>query len=250
MLVGSLKRRNILEIILTWIGATLYGSGEKIYFFNIKFEVIGAIWFLLSLFWTKLYYSCIDRIKNKRVKYITLFISSIFGFVLTKYIWLPFSLNTMFICVVFYSVGRIFCEEKIFDKKYSKIFLINSIIGFIFCSYWCKTNVATNYYNLYYFNMFDGILGAFLLIYFCSKLKIKFLNSFFAWCGKNSLYILCFHTIEGRGLIPWKSLINIENTIFTIFMRISVAIVATYIYKYFMEKKRGKEEVDNKKLHI
>lgn len=91
---------------------TLYGSGTGIEFFlnkSLHIQAIGAIWFLVAMFWGNLIFNGLLKIKEQlgELLVITLILlMSILGFYLTKKgIYLPWSLNAALVSQVFYYAG-------------------------------------------------------------------------------------------------------------------------------------------------
>lgn len=227
--IGSIN--NMIRNFTKWAMAMLYGSGDIDTFMNIHIEPIGTIWFLLSLFWIRFIFNLIMKIDRKYLRVLIIVILNIIGFILPKIVWLPLSLETAFIAINFYYVGYILNNKKMLDRINGKVFAICFII-WIIGSKFIVTYCVNNYYNLYYLNIIIGIIGTINVIYLCKKIEsIKYINDILSWIGKNSLYILCIHGMEGRGIIPWNIIIKKNNTFILIIRRITFALVMTVIYK-------------------
>ena len=242
-----IKQENVIDIAMQWIQAILYGSGEDRLFLGISIRAIGAIWFLISLFWAQLLFNYFLKINSRCMKIAFLIFFSLLGFILPNYIWLPFSIETAFVAILFLYVGYLMRNKKIFenkfDFKYKCIIFITWLIGAKFC----KTLVDSNYYNFYYFNILIGICGSYLLIELSKVINIytNYVKRFLQWCGENSLYILCVHGAEGRGIVPWGRLGKINNLFIVICRRFSFGILGSIVVVYLRNclKKIGGKNV-------
>ena len=237
---------DVFKTFSKWCLSMLYGTGEKVDFLGLDVQPIGAIWFLLSLFWTKLLYNVIVQVTNSNSCkiYIIIIFLSIFGLVLPKYIWLPLSIETSLITILFYRLGYDFKHYNIIEHlNAKKIVLLTLVWGTISCK--IQTSVVSSYYSMYYINILSGVIGSIVLLYFCIKLKkIEKAQLILTWFGNNSLFILCFHAIEGRGVIPWNRIIHMNNLIIRIMRRMLFAIICSYIWvklkQFFVEKNNRK----------
>lgn len=233
--------RYLLENLKIWGMATLYGSGDIKEFLGIYIEPIGTIWFLLSLFWVRTLFNLIMKIDKEYVRILIIISISVVGFLLPKIVWLPLSIETSFIVVLFYYTGYILKQKSILNKIDKKSFIVLSII-WICSSKFIVTYCVKNYYNLYYINILIGIIGSMVVLCICKKVeKIKYVSDIFAWIGENSLYILCAHAAEGRGIIPWKKIIKSNNIVINIIKRETFPLLVTVIYKKVIRKKDEKK---------
>lgn len=229
-----IKQDDAMQIMRGWIDSLLFGSGEIKginYFTGNVINEIGAIWFLLSLFWVQILFNFLCKIKSEKKQIVIMIMTSIIGFILPKYIWLPLSIETSFVAIIFYFVGYQLKQKKIMEKKLN--FTVKVLIGIIWIlgACCCNTNIVSNTYNLWYINIVTGILGSYLVIEISKSIEKNknFIKNFLQWCGKNSLYILCIHAIEGRGVIPWNKIINSKSIVVRIIERMSFPLITTWI---------------------
>lgn len=182
------------------------------------------VWFLVALFWCRVAFDFILRIKNDVFKLILCILVPLLAVNLYVYVKMPFSFLTGLSAVGFYAMGSFlkrmnFQENKRIWKNFP-----------VFLSAWfvCFFSTGTlaiwrNAYNGFYILDCLGALAIFLILYIVVE-KGKTDNrmwNFLKWCGVNSLIILCVHAIE-FGLINYP----FEKTLLTqYFLWYSVYVV-------------------------
>ena len=173
--------------------ASFWGSGSvnhsSLYFADIP--SIGAIWFLLALFWCKNTYNIIP--KNNKYLYGIVLILSITATIIDRYaVNLPFALLPGISALVFFATGSYAKQNSISWK-----WLLLGIPVWIYCIAFSGMSIVRCYYNCYPLDVIGGITGT-CAIYLLSKMIHSFsalISHAFTWLGKNSLAILCFHLV-------------------------------------------------------
>lgn len=248
-LIAIIQHKDATQVLLNWTKIILYGAGEKETFLGNDIEAIGAIWFLLSLFWTKNIFNAISFMKNETIKRIIITILMIVGFILPNYIWLPLSIETSFIAITFFYIGYMMNKYNIFDKKIKmkrkNILLLIIIWGII--GYFCNTSMARNIYNLYIINIVEGVMGSIIIIYFSQKIENEIKKrKIIKWMGENSLYILCCHCLEGKRIIPWRKVIPTKGIFTNIICRLFFSIMPALIIAKIVKKESKQIEIRKK----
>ncbi|NOW21736.1 acyltransferase family protein [Clostridium butyricum] len=113
-------RSDSFSISSQFWGILISQGGSENHVYNI------VMWFLPCLFVTEIIFYLIRKeITQSKLIYVILFIFSILGFILSKYlpIRLPWSIDTMFVGIVFYGIGyllynKLINYEKNSEKKY------------------------------------------------------------------------------------------------------------------------------------
>jgi fucose 4-O-acetylase-like acetyltransferase len=203
-LLLSIARKS--DLVSEWIIAAIYGgssSHDSIILANMP--MIGAIWFLLALFWCKNIYNIIERnVTSPQKTFILCLIISLIAIIAYKeIISLPLSINQGLSALIFYNIGhqiRLRGGFENINKITVTILVILWIIAFIFS-------------ELYMVDCTFGILpldilgavGGTILIYYISKFvnKIKYLSKILAYVGINSLAFLCIHLIDLNAPTSW-----------------------------------------------
>lgn len=199
----------------TMIGA-LFGYGVD----NAKgFEgiwSIGAIWFLLAIFWSNIIFCIIMNIKSKQYIFYIIAILSFFAYILGQIIWLPTNIDIGIFAIIYMYIGNMAKKNNKLNKKNSILSNIIMILIWIVEIISDGVNMVIRYYPLYIISILGSVFGSYFIIKFCDNvIKNNNIKKFLSYIGKNSLTILCFHLFE-MMIIPWDiitSLINIKNVL-------------------------------------
>lgn len=176
-----------------YLVASFWGNGSinhsSLYF--AKTPSIGAIWFLLALFWSKNIYNIIP--KNNKYLYGIVLILSITATILDRYVAnLPFAILPGISALVFFAAGS-YAKQNYVSWKW----LLLGIPIWIYCIAFSGMSIVRCYYNCYPLDVIGGITGT-CAVYLLSKTTYSFgtlISCAFTWLGKNSLAILCFHLL-------------------------------------------------------
>ncbi|WP_461811464.1 acyltransferase family protein [Faecalimonas sp.] len=187
----------ILENVKSWILASFYGSGTFTHFLKWNFRIIGAIWFLLAMFWADVIFHFLLKTKNP---YVYGSILSIIGYVTAKIVWLPMSVQAGLSAIFFVQIGYFIKQKNIL-----KIYEDNKQAFYLSAIFWCmailysgKLYMVGNNYGGGLLDVIGAICAAFLILKFSKFLekKCKKIAELLSLYGKNSLIVLCFHLIE------------------------------------------------------
>lgn len=85
-----------------WLGAALYGEGATTPLSLFPVERIGAIWFLLAMFWAQLILVITDKLPGTNIWIVALFL---LAWLSASYIWLPWSIQSGFGAALFMRIG-------------------------------------------------------------------------------------------------------------------------------------------------
>ena len=157
---------------------------------------IGAIWFLMAIFWCKIFYNEICKICKNNI-----YMSAIIAFAISwsaiyvgKYLLnLPFGILTGASGLAFYSIGPIL---KNTSSKYSYATILIWLVAVLFH----KTSVdMVNFDYLFYPFDFICAIGGSLFVFFISGILASITNArLLAILGVYSLEILCVHFLVMR----------------------------------------------------
>lgn len=150
---------------------------------------VDPIWFLLALFWARLFFFWLSRIG----KWFPLVcgLLSIIMILVHPYLPTPFCIGRGIEALVFLALGYAYRHYAI--PIWTKIAVVGCWLISMFLG---KIDLCAFQFNCLPIDVL-GACGGTLVIYYLSKvIKLTFLSQFFAWCGKNSLILLCAHTIE------------------------------------------------------
>lgn len=175
------------------IAAAAFGSGGYHHSFLLaKVRPIGAIWFLLALFWCRTFFNIINVRHNH--PFLTAGIVAIIATLIDYYIInLPFAILPGLSAMMFYALGYYF---KIKETPIWIKFAL--IISYPFSFFFCKIYMVQCAYQLYPLAI-AGACGGTLLVYLLSDLirkKTLYISKSLSWIGRLSLVILCWHMLE------------------------------------------------------
>lgn len=216
-----------------WVVASIFGSGTTLKNGPLLSSLpqIGAIWFLLALFWSLILFSLILKLKSKiNVPiWISVIISMVIGYVSSLFIMLPFSVQPGMVAVFFIYIGYLAKKYNLIDKKLPIYLLIIMLVIWGICIIWGKNYMVRNFYNLYIINLLGGVCGTYFIVLFSKWIsnntdKVKSILLYF---GSSTLAILAAHIIE-LNLIPFESLVYKYSSIF--FLNFTIVITFKIVW--------------------
>ena len=169
-----------------------------------------VIWFLMALFFARLLLLVIWKLDIKQFyKWIIVFNISIFAIIIGQHYDVPFGFLQGCSAIIFVAFGKVLYNlNKVHTISYALLF-VGGLLWFLSIKF-CKVDMAQLSYSLYPIALLGSIGATYVL--FCIS-KVLGGRSFFSkgliWLGKNSLVIMCAHSIE--KYIPIWSLLNIDN---------------------------------------
>lgn len=222
--------------IKMWTLASLYGSGTITHFLKWNFHIIGAIWFLLAVFWADVIFNFLLKTKHK---YILGFILAAIGYFTTDLIWLPASFQAGLTSILFIEIGYFIKQKNLFEKCINNIWVLiaaailwgNSIIN------GGQLYMVRNFYGDGIFDILGAIGATFIILKFSRFLAktVKPLAGLLAKYGKDSLIVLCFHLVE-LNTFPWYIISNnlgyISATIIIFCMKVLWSVWCVFVVKY------------------
>lgn len=173
-------------------------------FYNENLIVVGAIWFLLSLFFVDIIVWLITipaRFKERWAIFVSILLGVI-GYLLGKYsINIPCWLDTSLTCMPYFYLGyllknntKLLSAQK--ADRYNILLAVACLLIVILLS--GHTCYRANHYNIPIWSVFIcGILG-FFAVFFLSNTKIKRIG-WLLFVGKNSIIILAIHQLIMMG---------------------------------------------------
>lgn len=191
------------KLFVEWIKAILLGSGSRTDFRWIHSEItVGAVWFLLALFFSQLIVCFLSK-KKFAIGYVIGIAMT--GLITARYFWLPFSVQPAAIGTVFVMTGYLvrgggYSIQDILDNK--RITCACMILWVIYLGMCFGCNVQLNMVSARLpWGMIDIVcsMAASVVIFWISYKIIPLFPKaeiFLSWFGRNSMIVLCFHLIE------------------------------------------------------
>ncbi len=125
-------------------------------------------------------------------------------------VWLPFSIQPAMSALLFYHAGRLMREKKILEEPVRAVpagILIMGAVLWIVAVFYASLGMHANSYH-----GAASVLGAIAATYFITQFSkglyhVPVLGGFLNWCGRNSIYIYCFHAIDKNILLSIKHVV-------------------------------------------
>lgn len=163
---------------------------------------VGAIWFLLAMFWCRVIYNIISEKTSQQISGIIIitigFLSTYIG---TK-IFIPTDFLQGLSAMVFFYVGHIFRKHDLFHVRPNRMIItlgvLTIIASLITCNKDYSISMARCYYGYYPINVVAACFCTYLLYHIVSCGKNSLLNKFMTYLGKMSMLILCVHNIDAN----------------------------------------------------
>ena len=179
---------NAINPILGAFGGSQGNPNAKFILSNLQ---AGPIWFLMSLFWCRIYFSLIfERFKEKY-----LLVSFLIGLPMAvfsaKIANIPLCVGSGAVSLMFYAAGL-----KLKEIGFGRIkpFLYVPIVLFwLLLSQFGYLNMAGYMYHPYYLSILGGICGSIFVFKVCSFVS-GWISSVLCLIGMSTLEILCSHT--------------------------------------------------------
>lgn len=194
-----------------WVRAALYGAGDfGPYLWPVPFR-IGALWFLLGLFWAHLLVHMAYRSGHPTPVILVLFV---IGYGSAQLLWLPLSVQSGMTAAAFVYAGTVARRYDVgaFIRSHSWIGAASCVIWMAAVLGFGDFSMAMNQYGHDTGHVVLSIVGAFAgtVTVLCASILIdrhadipaRVLSLF----GRNSLALLCVHIVEDDVMV-WQSVI-------------------------------------------
>lgn len=214
----------------------LLGTGKEIENFNIA--PVGTLWFILCLFVSEIiFYSIMKLIKKLSIisQWIIMITICLIGFITSKFIFLPWSIDVSFFSQVFLFTGYQLKMKDVFNKKFSLNMII--FLLFVWCIGFLTYPISMN--ERQYFNVVSPVLtaiaGSVLFIKLSIQIsKFKYINNIFEYLGKVSIIILIYHTMD-VSYFHFNMILSMqflfENSLVLCLFRLGFSILIVEIFR-------------------
>lgn len=183
---------------------------------------IGAIWFLLALFWCRTFFNII--VTDIKKPYIVVVSIALLATITDRYIInLPLGLLPGLSAMIYYIIGYYLHHLKI--NQYS-IYLCGTC--WLLHLFYSRIDMCNCFYGYYPIDILGTVFGT-LIIYKLSKAITSLTYSkYLTWLGQVSLVMMCFHTLESN-IIDYNSIPTIKNNWFILFLTRSILCISLTI---------------------
>lgn len=190
-------------------------------------HTIGAIWFLIALFWCRLFMSFIQN-HNKINRYYMLIsiVISYLAVLLSEYVNLPFGLLTGMSALIFMAIGIYIRKNGV-----NVILLLASIAVWFYAVSHVKLDMAGFLYENYFINVIGAVGGTILCFFWGGLLtKIPYLRKI-TFFGIHSLHVLCWHYVI-QAIFPYEMVTGKISCLLFVLAPFLMAYISVK-YKFF-----------------
>lgn len=240
--------------------ASLWGkSTMNVPYSNAMFAdipLIGAIWFLLALFWAEIIYWISNKINHGWVFILFCFCGGIYSF---KYIYMPFSIQSGMVASLWVWCGSLYKKKRdridVAMKNTHPIFSFPALILlWILCVMYGDVNIAICSFRNIPIAVVGSISIVYLLFYTLENYSSKLMNnSILIKIGTLTLFIMCMHVIELDGLRFGHYLKHLAQTFPLLdnkFILLGILCPAYVLYIYVTFKIFSKISITNYIYHL
>jgi len=150
---------------------------------------VAPVWFLLALFWARLFFYYLSYTGKWFVPLCVVF--AVTMTILHPYLPTPFCIGRGIEALLFMVIGWTY--RKYGFPVWSKAIAIGC---WLVSMYLGTIDVCAFQYNCLPVDVVGACGGTLVIFYISKGMAQTFLKPFFSWCGRNSLIILCTHSIE------------------------------------------------------
>lgn len=193
---------NVIEDIKTWLIATIYGSGSLEYSTPFYMKQIGALWFLLAMFFAMV---IVRFFMQFQYGYIGILITAYVGYKTTDMVWLPFSVQAGMTAALFVYFGMLARKYQILEQEFHPAIKSGLAVIWLICTIYAgRLYMVRNYYENGLLDIVGALAGSYLVIMVARTVEknTEGIAGILRYYGSNSLILLCFHVFE-LCVIDW-----------------------------------------------
>lgn len=216
----------ITEIAGRDLASFFYASGSIKTFGPAQMgRYIGAIWFLPAMFFASVFVQwIINRVKDPKKQYAVLLLASVESYLLSKFIWLPFSIQPGIMCAFLLLAGRDIRRYEIIKKmKAGHCLLLSAIAVFGICGEYTRIYFVTCTLQDWIISWIVTISMSLLLMKFAQISetamtgkeniragilavmgRMRLVGAVVVYIGRNSLFYLCVHLLEMNTMFYYQ----------------------------------------------
>jgi len=230
---------SLLVVVKDRVVRSLWGSGwdggEALF---ATIPMIGAIWFLLALFFSCTIYACLKQHCRPLQRLMAVLLLYSFGVISAQHVRLPFSLQAGLCALIFVWFGdelrqrRLLTQLQGVNKALLLAFLCIWIVNLLFLP-WIGMVVANMGYNI--IGILAAIVATVAVILLCKRLHWSG-----GWMGRNTLYILSAHVITLQMQIPsvvraklYAPSSSLANFALNVVVNVSAVLLLAYVLQRF-----------------
>lgn len=201
---------------------------------------LGALWFLVVLFWSKILFSVIPLIfKTKYSGSIFLF-CAILGKMISGRCWLPQSMDVVLVAVLFLHIGQVFKQYyDTFETYQMPLTYIAFVIWMLCWHNGLYIEVGTRSYPQFVLTILEALCGCICVFTLARAIEANaLLQRIFMKIGQHTLIILCVHHLAWNFAFLWDAYGLLGACIGQLVFSLGVSAVLLGIKSIFQRIKR------------
>lgn len=235
----------VVQTINQWFIAGLYGAGGVFNGMPEGVVSIGAIWYLLALFWAKLFLVLANQTRFTPIVVLGYFV---FGFVSAETVWLPLSIQAGFCATLFLYIGQLTRRYNIIrSTAIHPALWLTGLFVWLFCAiYYGKLYMVSNSYNDGIIDIVGAVCGSLCILKISDMLSSNsnFVTSVLQRFGQITLPVFCMHLIELKitpwGLLnPWLFSLPVPSWLVGLAIRVLIIAVLSILLWYAPRRLSG-----------
>jgi fucose 4-O-acetylase-like acetyltransferase len=206
-----------------WFRICFYGSYNP---GNLLGNWIGPVWFLLALFWCRVFFSSFLSDDKTRNIFYFIIIPTIVSYIF-KFTYIPLYVLQGITASIFYYIGYLLKEYDILNKTQPALVVLTMTAAWIYCIFFSHIDMQSGYYDNFIINII-GALSGFYFIYLFAKFierKLAMGNKLLTYTGKFSIIALVFHSLD-YTLNPFNILITM--------IKAAQLLMLEHFYRYYI----------------
>ena len=165
---------------------------------------LGALWFLISLFWAKIFLDGIHLLfPNKDNGYIYTFLGILGVFLGIKGKWLPQNMDVTFMVVLFMYLGMLWKKYAAKVEEHEKLLFFSAVIFWLICLHFnVYIEMATRQYPYLAISIVEAVCGSYAFCCFCKSLTANRITSVtWQFIGMHTMLIYCLHCLDCSAIL-------------------------------------------------
>ena len=222
-----------------WGWSLMTANGSRPVYHYTEYAV-GPLWFLMCYFVSLVFFHMLLWIKKDKHRVILLMVS--FAIVMVyKYYFnlLPLDILNAIPAIGFMYMGYKLNSPVVYETLFgSKIALTIGSLIVVICLYKGGISMASIVYKLWYLQFFAALYCCYFLYKWFTNSDWKLYANFFSYVGKNSLMLLCIHSVDyltgaTNSIVKIASLNNISALMLSIVLKLSFVAIGYVMIKSF-----------------
>lgn len=209
--IAALQHADVMERVRYWGMAAIYGAGDTNTPAPTLWPVegrIGALWFLLAMFWARLLIHWIAKLPWSPLWVVLCFA---LGWVTSRMAWLPWSIQPGMCAVLFVYLGCLARQYDVLQFMWNNPW-IWVVLGCMWgAAIWKFTgfSMAMNMYGqMPLLAVLGSIAGTLCVIGVCRLLdRVDCIGRVLSCAGQATLAIICVHLVEDN-ILPWNQFLS------------------------------------------